>query len=133
MGMKVEGVLFMIVAGLFAATDAGYWYFSKDPTGTVALGLLVGMAFLVGFYMLSTGRRIGARPEDNPEGDIADGAGEFGFYSPFSWWPLWLGAATALTGVGVAIAWWLALLGIGTVILASIGLVFEYYRGRFSH
>lgn len=133
MGMKVEGVLFMIVAGLFAATDAGYWYFSRDLTGTVALGMLVGMAFLVGFYMLSTGRRVGERPEDNPEAEVAEGAGEFGFYSPHSWWPLWVGAATALTGVGVAVAWWLALLGIGAATLATIGLVFEYYRGRFSH
>lgn len=133
MGMKVEGALFMIVTALFAATTAGYWYFSKDPTGTIALGLVVGMGFLIGFYMISTGRRIGPRAEDKPEAEISEGAGYYGFFAPYSWWPLWAGAATTLTGVGVAIAWWLALVGLMTIVLATIGMVFEFYRGTHAH
>lgn len=133
MGMKVEGIMFMLVAVLFALTDVGYWYSSKDITGTTALGLLVGMAFLIGFYMLSTGRRTGVRTEDDPDAEISEGAGYYGFYSPYSWWPFWAAAAAALTGLGVAIAWWLALVGVMTVILATIGMVFEYYRGVHAH
>ncbi len=133
MGMKVEAYVFLGVAALFAVTDYGYWYFSHDPTGTTALGILVGMAFLIGFYLLSTGRRTGQRLEDDPEGEISEGAGYYGFYSPYSWWPLWLGLAATLTGLGVAVAWWLSLVGVMTVILATTGMVFEYYRGAFSH
>lgn len=133
MGMKVEGMLFMVVAVLFAATDAGYWYFSKDPTGTVALGLLVGMAWLIGFYMLSNGRRIGQRAEDDPEADISEGAGYYGFFAPYSWWPLWCALGATVMGLGVAIAWWLALVGVMGTTLASIGMVFEYYRGAHAH
>ena len=29
------------------------------------------------------------RPEDRKDGEIADGAGELGFFPPYSWWPLW--------------------------------------------
>ena len=133
MGLRIEAALFLLVAALFAATDVGYWYFSRDPTGTTALGITVGMAFLIGFYMLFTGRRTGKRPEDDLEGEIAEGAGEYGFYSPHSWWPFWTAGAATLTGLGVAVAWWLALIGVMTVILATIGMVFEYYRGDYSH
>ena len=133
MGLKIEAGLFLLVAALFAATDIGYWYFSHDFTGTTVLGITVGMAFLIGFYMLFTGRRIGPRPEDEEEAEIAEGEGEYGFYSPYSWWPFWTAAAATLTGIGVAVAWWVALIGVMAIILASIGMVFEYYRGRFSH
>src|SRR5215469_8491921 len=44
--MKVEGYLFIGCAVFFAAADIVYWYYSKDPTGTTALALAVGLAFL---------------------------------------------------------------------------------------
>ena len=93
--MKFEGFLFIGCAVFFGAVDIVYWYFSKDPTGTTALALSVGLAFLSGFYLLFTGRRLPPRPEDNPEGEIAEGAGELGFFSPHSWWPLYVGLAAA--------------------------------------
>ncbi len=54
--MKVEGYLFIGCATFFGVVDIVYWYFSKDPTGTTALALAVGLAFLTGFYVLFTGR-----------------------------------------------------------------------------
>jgi hypothetical protein len=35
--------------------------------------------------------------------------------------------------VGVAFGWWLVLIGLLMVLFSSIGFVFEYYRGLFSH
>jgi hypothetical protein len=131
--MKVEGFLFMGCAAFFAAADIVYWHFSKDPTGTTALALAVGLAFLSGFYILFTGRRLPRRPEDNPEGEIAEGTGELGFFSPHSWWPLILGLAAALAALGLAVGWWLFLIGVLAVLLSAIGFVFEYYRGVYAH
>ncbi|HEY2130796.1 MAG TPA: cytochrome c oxidase subunit 4 [Streptosporangiaceae bacterium] len=131
--MKFEGSLFIGCAVFFGATDIVYWYFSKDPTGTTALALSVGLAFLIGFYLLFTGRRLPPRPEDNPEGEIAEGAGELGFFSPHSWWPLYVGLAGALAALGVAIGWWLFLIGLLFLFLTVIGFVFEYYRGIYAH
>ena len=131
--MKFEGSLFIGCAIFFGAADIVYWYFSKDPTGTTALALSVALAFLIGFYLLFTGRRLPQRPEDNPQGEIADAAGELGFFSPHSWWPLYVGLAAATAALGVVIGWWLFLIGLLFLFLTVIGFVFEYYRGIFAH
>jgi protein-S-isoprenylcysteine O-methyltransferase Ste14 len=131
--MKFEGSLFIGCAIFFGATDIVYWYFSKDPTGTTALALSVGLAFLTGFYLLFTGRRLPERPEDNADGEIEQGTGELGFFSPHSWWPLYVGLAAALAALGVAIGWWLFLIGLLALFLTTIGFVFEYYRGVYTH
>ena len=83
--------------------------------------------------MLFTGRRLPFRPEDDDQGEIAQGTGELGFFSPHSWWPLYLALAAATAALGFAIGWWLFLIGAMFMILAAIGLVFEYYRGNFQH
>jgi hypothetical protein len=131
--MKVEGYLFVGCAAFFAAADVVYWHFSKDPTGTTALALSVGLAFLTGFYLLFTGRRLPPRPEDRPDAEIAEGTGELGFFSPHSWWPLITGMSAAVAALGAAIGWWLFLIGMLFVLLSAIGFVFEYYRGQYAH
>jgi hypothetical protein len=131
--VKVEAYLFLGCAGFFGAADLVYWNLSHDPTGTTALALSVCLAFLIGFYVMFTGRRLPPRPEDNSEGDIVEGTGELGFFSPHSWWPLFVGLSSALAVLGVAIGWWLFLMGALAVILSMIGFVFEYYRGHYAH
>jgi hypothetical protein len=131
--MKVEGWLFLGCGLFFAGSDVIYWYLSKDPTGTAALAFAVGLTVLIGFYVLFTGRRLPLRPEDTPKGESEQGTGEVGFFSPHSWWPLFMGLATATAALGFAIGWWLFLIGALFTVFATIGFVFEYYRGLFSH
>jgi Cytochrome c oxidase subunit IV len=131
--MRVEGWLFLGCAMFFGVSDIFYWYLSSDPTGTTALALAVGLAFLTGFYVLFTGRRLPKRPEDDTEGEIEQGTGEVGFFSPHSWWPLFVGLAGALAAIGVAVGWWLFLIGALALMFSVIGFVFEYYRGLFAH
>ncbi len=131
--MKVEGWLFLGCGIFFAGTDVVYWYSSKEVTGTTALALAVGLAILTGFYVLFTGRRLPRRPEDNNRGEIEQGTGEVGFFSPHSWWPLFMGLAAATAALGFAIGWWLFLIGMLFTVFATIGFVFEYYRGHYSH
>jgi Cytochrome c oxidase subunit IV len=131
--MRVEGWLFLGCAIFFGVADIFYWNLAHDPTGATALALAVGLAFLTGFYVLFTGRRLPMRPEDDNKGEIEQGTGELGFFSPHSWWPLFVGLAAALAAVGVAVGWWLFLIGALALLLAIIGFVFEYYRGHFAH
>jgi uncharacterized membrane protein len=131
--MKVEGWLFLGAGIFFGGSDLVYWYTSKDPTGTTALAIGVGFAVLVGFYVLFSGRRLPLRPEDDDRGEIEQGTGEVGFFSPHSWWPLFLALGAAVAALGVAVGWWLFLIGLLFTVLGTIGFVFEYYRGLFSH
>jgi hypothetical protein len=131
--MKVEGWLFLGCGVFLAGSDVVYWYVSYDPTGTTALALAVALCLLAGFYVMFTGRRLPLRPEDDNAGEIVQGTGEVGFFSPHSWWPLWVGLAAALTALGAAIGWWMVLIGFVALLLTSIGFVFEYYRGYFAH
>ena len=131
--MKFEGGLFIGCAIFFGVVDVIYWFLSKEVTGTTALALAVALAFLTGFYLLFTGRRLPLRPEDNVDGEIEQGTGELGFFSPHSWWPLYVGLAAALAAFGVAIGWWLFLIGLLALFLTVIGFVFEYYRGVWAH
>jgi cytochrome c oxidase subunit IV len=131
--MKVEGWLFLGCGVFFAGADVVYWYVSYDPTGTTALALAVALALLTGFYVLFTGRRLPVRPEDDNDGEIAQGTGEIGFFSPSSWWPLWVGLAASVVALGFAVGFWLVLIGVLALVFTAIGFVFEYYRGYFSH
>ena len=66
--MRVEGWLFLGCAIFFGVADVFYWTLSHDPTGSTALALSVALAFLIGFYLLFTGRRLPKRPEDDAAG-----------------------------------------------------------------
>ena len=130
--MRVTGRLFAWLAVFFVLLGAVYWFLGHEPAGTAALEFTGALGFLVAFYLLFTARRIEPVPEDDDDGEISDGAGEQGFYSPYSWWPLVLGLGTAVTGLGVAfLMWWLILLGGLTIMFAVTGMLFEYYRGEF--
>lgn len=131
--MKIEGWLFAAGTVFFGLASVVYWLLSHEPVGTVALGFTAGLSFLVGYYLLFTGSRIDIRPEDRLDAEIADGAGDLGFYSPHSWWPLPVAFFAALTFLGIVYGWWLFIIGAGGAALSVIGMVFEYYRGDVSH
>ncbi|MGH8893398.1 MAG: cytochrome c oxidase subunit 4 [Actinomycetes bacterium] len=128
--MKVEGWLFSAGFFFFAISAVIYGVLSEEPVGIVALAFTAGLAFLVGYYLLFTARRIDPRPEDDRAAEIADGAGELGFYSPHSWWPLAVGFFAAVAFLGIVIGWWLFIIGAVGSGLSVIGFVFEYYRGE---
>lgn len=132
--MKIETYIFGITFVFFALVAPAYWFISYDPTGTAALVMTALLTLLVTFYLGFHASNMDARPEDRQEGEIADGAGELGFFPPYSWWPLWVASAGAVITVGLAFqAWWLLAIGAGLISIAASGWVFEYYRGEHAH
>jgi len=131
--VKAETWIFVICTFFFVLVAPAYWLVTSDPTGTSALAMTALLTGLVSFYLGFHATRMEPRPEDRKDAEIADGAGELGFFPPYSWWPLWCAMALATIVVGVVIGWWLAIIGgvLGTVALS--GLVFEYYRGEHAH
>jgi hypothetical protein len=132
--VKVEALVFNII-GVFcviAAVVYGVW--AKEPIGTTALVLSAGLTLLIGGFFWFVSRRIDARPEDRKDSEIAEGAGELGFFSPFSYWPFALGASAAVLGLALAFWYvWLLIIGVIALLLSIGGLLFEYYVGQNAH
>ncbi len=134
--MKSEWKLFGLVA-VFLFIAAGvyaWWTYSElghtDFIGTIALILSALLCTMCGGYFWFVSRRIELRPEDRPDAEMSDGAGEVGFFSPGSYWPFGLALAALLAGLGL-VYWqiWLVAAGMIAVLLATGGLLFEYYTG----
>ncbi|HEX6329371.1 MAG TPA: cytochrome c oxidase subunit 4 [Jiangellaceae bacterium] len=131
--MKVEGLVFVVVSVFFLIVTPIYWFMSEDPTGTTALTLTFALGALVSFYLLATSRKVHPRPEDRQDGEIEELTGEYGFFSPYSWWPLACAGSAAVVFAGLVFGWWLFLIGVGMAVIAVNGMVYEYYRGEHAH
>ena len=120
----------------FSTSSSGWTGDNGDWTGTSALVMTFLLTTLVAFYLGFHARKIGesgGRPEDRKDGEIAEGAGELGFFSPYSWWPMWCGLCLASMVLGIVVGWWLFIIGAVLGAVALCGLIFEYYRGEHAH
>ena len=132
--MKAETWLFVIVTVFLVLVTPAYWFISEDWTGTSALTMTTLLTAMIALYLGFHARKMDPRPEDRQEGEIADGAGELGFFPPYSWWPLWCAMTLAVMVYGTALAeWWLVIIGGTLGAVALSGLIFEYYRGEHAH
>jgi hypothetical protein len=132
--MKVESRIFEILTVFCFVCALVYGLLSKEAVGIVGLTLTGGLCLIVGTYFRFVARRLEERPEDNPQAEVSDGAGDVGFFSPGSYWPIMVAGAVAVTGVGLAIyQWWLIVLAVIFLIMAVCGLVFEYHVGPRAH
>src|ERR1700732_2291022 len=141
--MHIEARLFEILTAFFAWAAVVYGtltaYFSPanggfEWAGTTALVLTTGLSLIIATFFRFVARRLDTRPEDYEDAEIADGAGELGFFAPHSWWPVLIALAASAAAVGVAL-WlpWLIVTGVVFVLSAAAGLVFEYYVGPWKH
>ena len=127
--MKTSWLLFIGLSIFYAIMTVIYWQLGGEPVGVTAIALSGGLALIIGFYLWFTSRRLGnVLPEDNLQGEIADSAGELGFYSPHSWCPLPVALSACTLGLGLIIGWWLVLIGVGSLLISVLGLVLQYER-----
>ncbi len=127
--MKANWKLFGFLSIFYVVMSVIYTYVGGEAVGITGMILAACLAGMVGFYLWFTQRRIGFDiPSDNLEAEIADDAGELGFYSPHSWWPLPVALAIMTTGLGLIIGWWLVLIGVGALMVSIIGFVTEYEK-----
>ncbi len=131
--MKAETYMFVFCAVFFLLVTPLYWLSSGDLTGTTALVMTFLLVTLIAFYLGFHANKMEPRPEDRKDGEIAEGAGELGFFPPYSWWPLWCALCLSAMVLGVAIGWWLFIIGAALGAIALCGLIFEYYRGEYAH
>ena len=138
--MKIEARIFELLTAFFLIGAVVYTVLTAmsskgvEWAGATAFYFSGGLTLIIGTYFRFVARRVEIRPEDYDEAEIEDGAGELGFFSPHSWWPLLIALSAAITAVGLAL--WLAFLfvaGLVFVLATVAGLVFEYYIGPEKH
>ena len=89
--MKVEAWIFGVTTVFLVLVSPAYWFITDgsdhgaDWTGTSALVMTTLLCAMVTLYLGFHANRMDARPEDLKDGEIADGAGELGFFPPYSW------------------------------------------------
>ena len=139
--MHIEARLFEFLTAFFALSAVVYGVLTAkfalggiEWAGTTALVLTTGLTLITGTFFRFVARRLDTRPEDYEDAEIADGAGELGFYSPHSWWPIFIALSASATAGGLAM-WlpWLIVAGICFVLATVSALVFEYYTGAEKH
>jgi len=126
--MKVEARLFDVTTAFFFLSAVVYGIWAKEPVGTVGLILVGGLSLIIGSYFHFVARRVAQRPEDNPDAEISDGAGEVGFFSAGSYWPVAIAASGGIAAIAIAF-WqvWLLVIGLVLVLTTVGGLIFEYH------
>jgi hypothetical protein len=134
--LKTEYKIFAGVSLFLFGAAAVYGFYTHGEVGQlewigfIALILSGLLCAMCGGFFWFVARRIDLRPEDREDGEIAEGAGEVGFFSPGSYWPFGLALAASTAGMGLVFwQWWLVLLGMILVVFAACGLLFEYYSG----
>jgi hypothetical protein len=127
--MKASWQLFGGLSLFYFIVTIVYFQVGGEPLGISALFLSGALAGMIGFYVWFTQKRIGVTlPEDNLTAEISDGAGELGFYSPHSWWPLPVAMSACVFALGLIVGWWLSLIGLGALVISIIGMVTEYEK-----
>ena len=129
--MKANWKLFVGLAVFYAIMAVVYTYVTgaDEPVGITGMILASCLAAMVGFYVWFTQKRIGFDiPSDDVNAEIADDAGELGFYSPHSWWPLPVALSACALGLSLIVGWWLTLITLSALIVSIIGFVTEYEK-----
>jgi len=141
--VRANVILFAILAAFFVLADGiyivwsiidpqhpvdpGEWWDGIEWVGAIAIllsGLLAGVS--------SRGQG-GLLPEDRLDAEIDDGEAEQGFFSPWSWWPIMMALSGSLVVTGLAVGFWIAIIGGAVLVVSVIGWQYEYYRGYFAH
>ena len=132
--MRTESRIFEILTIFFFAVAVIYLLIAHEPAGTAALFLTGGLSLIVGTYFRFVSRRLELRPEDNPEAEVSDGAGDVGFFSPGSYWPFGLALSVALLAISMAFMYFWAITISVVILLISVGgLIFEYHIRPSDH
>ena len=112
----------------------GYVTDFQELAGFPALLAVAAMSFMLVAYLWLVQRSTGGvLPEDREDGEIVEMSGEYGAFSPWSWWPLLLGIGCALFVTALAIGPWIIGLAAPVALLGLLGLIFEHSRGDHAH
>jgi hypothetical protein len=132
--MKVESRIFEIITVFCFVAGIVYTILAREAVGSAGLFLTGGLCLIIGTYFRFVSRRLEGRPEDNPDAEVSDGAGDVGFFSPGSYWPITLAFCVGLMAISLAFFYVWAMVIAGILVITAVGgLVFEYHIRPAEH
>lgn len=138
--MRANVIILVVLAGFFYLCAAVYTIMHMaaydgevEWTGSLGMALTGVLSTLIAFYVWLVRRGQGGEiASDVAHAEIDDDDPELGHFSPWSWWPIALAGALAVTFLALAGPTFLFPIGVVLVLVMLVGWVFEYYRGSFT-
>lgn len=127
--MRTESRILICLGLFFGVMCAVYWLWSLEDAGGVMMFAGTLLCFLPGSYYFFWSRRMGPRPEDNPEATQPQGAGIVGTFPGTSIWPFTLGMGAFFVVLALVFGIWFLIPGFGLAIWAFLGGTAESRRG----
>ena len=122
--------LFLIGIGVFfGAIGLIYWFFSYEDGGFL---MLIGTALLgtfPGSYYLWWSHHMKLQADDDPDADVAEGAGDVGSFPASSIWPFILGMGALFACLTFVLGLWFAPIAATLLISGAIGGTVESRHG----
>ena len=127
--MKVDGFFLAGIGIFFGIIGMIYWFTSYEDAGFVMLIGSALLGLLPGSYYLWWSYNMKPRPDDDPDADVAEGAGTVDSFPGSSIWPFLLGMGAMFICLTFIFGLWLAPLGGALILSAAIGVTVESRRG----
>ncbi|HEY7915345.1 MAG TPA: cytochrome c oxidase subunit 4 [Acidimicrobiales bacterium] len=127
--MRVSALFLAGTGVFFGVIGVVYWFTSYEDAGFLMLlgSMLLGL--LPGSYYLWWSYKMKPQFNDDPEGEIAEGAGAVDSFPGSSIWPFILGMGAMFAVLTFVFGLWLAPIAAALIISAAIGVTVESRRG----
>ena len=127
--MRVSAVFLACTGIFFAIIGIVYWFTSYEDAGFLMLVGSALLGLLPGSYYLWWSYKMKPQFNDDPEGEIAEGAGTIASFPGSSIWPFLLGMGAMFAVLTFVFGLWLAPIAAALIISAAIGVTVESRRG----
>jgi len=127
--MRVSAVFLACTGIFFAIIGIVYWFTSYEDAGFLMLVGSALLGLLPGSYYLWWSYKMKPQFNDDPEGEIAEGAGTIESFPGSSIWPFLLGMGAMFAAMTFVFGLWLAPIAAALIISAAIGVTVESRRG----
>ena len=109
--MRVDGWFLAGVGVFFGIIGVIYWFTSYEDAGFLMLMGSMLLGLLPGSYYLWWSYKMKPQPDDDPNADMAEGAGTIDSFPGSSIWPFVLGMGAMFTVLTFVFGLWLAPIG----------------------
>jgi cytochrome c oxidase subunit IV len=127
--MRTYSLFLIGIGAFFGAIGIVYWFFSYEDGGFLMLIGSTLLGLFPGSYYLWWSYHMKVQADDDPEADVAEGAGDVGSFPASSIWPFILGMGALFTTLTFVFGLWMAPIAASLILSGAIGATVESRRG----